>query len=47
MSSLKVYIVTDAKEETARFIDGIFTDEMEVLVQTESEMRATLLISTF
>ena len=42
MSSLKVSIVTDAKEETARFIDGIFTDEMEVLVQTESEMRANI-----
>ena len=42
MSNLKVSIVTDAKEETARFIDGIFTDEMDVLVQTESEMRGSI-----
>jgi len=42
MSNLKVSIVTDAKEETTTFIDGIFTDEMEVLVQTESEMRDSI-----
>ena len=39
MSALKVSIVTDAKEETAAFIDGIFSGEMEVLLQTEDEMR--------
>ncbi len=39
MSALKISIVTDAKEETAAFIDGIFTDGMEVLLQTEDEMR--------
>ena len=39
MSAIKVSIVTNAKEETAAFIDGIFTDEMEVLLQTESELR--------
>ncbi|SVE42055.1 uncharacterized protein METZ01_LOCUS494909, partial [marine metagenome] len=42
MSNLKVSIVTDAKEETTTFIDGIFSDEMEVLVQTESEMRDSI-----
>ena len=42
MSSLTVSIVTDAKEETAAFIDGIFTDEMKVLLQTESEMRESI-----
>ncbi len=39
MSGLKVSIVTNAKEETAAFIDGIFTGGMEVLLQTEDEMR--------
>jgi len=39
MSALKVSIVTDAKEETAAFIKGIFSDDMEILLQTESEMR--------
>ena len=39
MSALKISIVTDAKEETAAFIDGIFTEGMEVLLQTEDEMR--------
>lgn len=39
MSPLKVSIVTDAKEETAAFIDGIFTKDMEILLQTEDEMR--------
>lgn len=42
MSALKVSIVTSAKEETAAFIKGIFTDEMEVLLQTESEMRDSI-----
>ncbi len=42
MSALKISIVTDAKEETAAFIDGIFTDGMEVLLQTEDEMRAAI-----
>ncbi len=37
--ALKISIVTDAKEETAAFIDGIFTEGMEVLLQTEDEMR--------
>ena len=39
MPGLKISIVTNAKEETAAFIDGIFTDGMEVLLQTEDEMR--------
>lgn len=39
MSALKISMVTNAKEETAAFIDGIFSDQMEVLFQTEEEMR--------
>ena len=42
MSALKISIVTNAKEETAAFIDGIFTDGMEVLLQTEDEMRDSI-----
>ena len=42
MSALKISIVTNAKEETAAFIDGIFTDGMEVLLQTEDEMRGSI-----
>ena len=38
MSALKVSIVTNAKEETAAFTKGIFTDDIEVLLQTEGEM---------
>ena len=42
MSTLKVSIVTNAKEETAAFIKGIFTDKIELLLQTESEMRNSI-----
>ncbi len=42
MSALKVSLVTDAKEETAAFVKGIFSDDMEVLFQTESEMRESI-----
>ncbi len=42
MSGLKVSIVTNSKEDTAAFIDGIFTDGMEVLLQTEDEMRESV-----
>lgn len=38
MSALKVSIVTNAKEETATFTKGIFPADIEVLLQTESEM---------
>ena len=38
MSALRVSIVTNAKEETAAFTNGIFPDDMEILLQTESEM---------
>ena len=39
ITTLKISIVTDAKEETVAFIDGIFAEGMEVLLQTEDEMR--------
>ena len=42
MSNLKVSIVTDAKEETASFTKGIFSDAMEVMLQTESEIRDSI-----
>ena len=42
MSNLKVSIVTDAKEETASFTKGIFSDAMEVMLQTESEVRDSI-----
>jgi len=42
MSAFKVSLVTDAKEETAAFVKGIFSDDMEVLFQTESEMRESI-----
>ena len=38
MSALRVSIVTNAKEETAAFTSGIFPNDMEILLQTESEM---------
>lgn len=38
MSALKVSIVTNAKEETASFIEGIFPADVQVLLQTEEEM---------
>jgi|TARA_Y100000031_G_scaffold139420_1_gene166105 D-3-phosphoglycerate dehydrogenase len=42
MSTLKVSIVTNAKEETATFTKCIFSDEIELLLQTESEMRNSI-----
>ena len=38
MSALTVSIVTNAKEETAAFTKGIFPADIQVLLQTESEM---------
>ncbi len=38
MSVLKVSIVTNAKEDTARYTNGIFSADCEVLLQTEQEM---------
>lgn len=38
MSALKVSIVTNAKEETAQYTNGIFPTDCEVLLQTEQEM---------
>lgn len=38
MPALKVSIVTNAKEDTARYTDGIFPAACEVLLQTEQEL---------
>jgi phosphoglycerate dehydrogenase-like enzyme len=38
MPTLKVSIVTNAKEDTARYTDGIFPATCEVLLQTEQEL---------
>jgi D-3-phosphoglycerate dehydrogenase len=38
MPALKVSIVTNAKEDTARYTDGIFPAGCEVLLQTEQEL---------
>ncbi|MFQ5936598.1 MAG: 2-hydroxyacid dehydrogenase [Acidiferrobacterales bacterium] len=38
MSALRVSIVTNAKEETASYTNGIFPTDCEVLLQTEKEM---------
>ena len=40
MSALKVSLVTNAKEETAAFTEGVFPSGCEVLFQTEDELRA-------
>ena len=40
MSGLKVSLVTNAKEETASFTEGVFPSDCEVLYQTEAELRA-------
>ncbi len=40
MSGLKVSLVTNAKEETETFVEGVFPPECEVLFQTEEELRA-------
>ncbi len=42
MTALTVSIVTDAKEETAAFTKGIFNSDMQVLLQTEEEMRGSV-----
>ncbi len=40
MPALKVSLVTNAKEETAAFTEGVFPSGCEVLFQTEDELRA-------
>lgn len=42
MTSLKVSLVTNAKEETKAFTQGVFPDDCEVLFQTEEEMLAQI-----
>jgi len=40
MSGFKVSLVTNAKEETKAFVEGVFPSDCEVLFQTEDEVRA-------